>query len=95
MLGESSRGTGPTQQVGELGQQAHLDHLAAQAGVEGQVEQQPQGDVQQVLLIAGDQPGKLRHRVDLSLPMTGNSRQPAMPCIFHRIRSTFMIQVQV
>ena len=60
-----------TEEADELGQEPKLDHLVAQLGVEGEVEQQAQGDVQQVLVVAGDQLGQLLDDVQLCLQAEG------------------------
>ena len=60
-----------TEEADELGQEPKLDHLVAQLGVEGEVEQQAQGDVQQVLVVAGDQFGQLLDDVQLGLQAEG------------------------
>ena len=56
-----------TEETDELGQEPKLDHLVAQLSVEGEVEQQAQGDVQQVLVVARDQLGQLLDDVELRL----------------------------
>src|SRR4029434_50453 len=56
-----------TEKGGEFRQQANLHHATAQACVEGEIEQQTQRDIQQVLMVTWHQPSQTLHRVDLSL----------------------------
>lgn len=59
-----------TKQRSELGQQAHLHHLAAEACVEGEVEEETKSDIQQILMITRDQLSQLLHSVRFSLGYT-------------------------
>lgn len=56
-----------TEQQGEFRQKAHLHHLAAEAVVKGEIEEETQSDVQEIFMFTGHQFGQLLYCVYLSL----------------------------
>lgn len=51
----------------KLWQKANLDHFCSQPSIKRQVEQQPDGDVEEVTVVCGHQTTHLLHNVEVSL----------------------------
>ena len=56
-----------TEQRGQLGDESGLDHLASEAGVEGEVEEETKGGALELLVLAGNKPGQLLHGAGVRL----------------------------